>query len=328
MVELWQQLLVVAEDFRLLRPWWLLVLPVALVIPLLVRYRQRHSDWERFIDPVLLKPLLQQPPRQGGLTPNRLAMVLLLVWGLILSGPSWRLQPSPLVDDQAPLVIALSLHHTMLTEDLKPSRLARAKLKVAQLLAERQGAPTALIAYSGSAHVVLPLTEDEHILSLYLEELQPDVMPQPGLDTQAALRLAGSLLAGQVGRSGSAVGSVLLVTDRVEPHARNPNPEGPSVNLLLLGPSAATAEDLQIAGAEAVVDIPGVTAFCQRESINLVTMTADNGDLVRIQRLVRRAFVSRDLPDAHSQYEDAGYHLLIPFGLLLLIWFRKGMVLQ
>jgi len=314
MVEFWQTLQQALAGFQFLRPGWLLAFPVALAIPLLLRRRRHDSRWEAFIDPPLLKALLHKPQRRRGLTPNRLALATTVVWILALAGPSWRVLPSPLVEDQAPLVIAISLSPSMLRNDVQPSRLARAKLKVSQLLKTRRGAPTALIAYSGSAHVVLPLTEDSQILSFYLEQLEPDVMPHPGLDTTAALRLAGDILAGQ-----ALPGMILLVADSVEALADNPLPQDQSVHLWWVSPPATFGDP---------AEETAVTAFCQRKNASLIQLTADEADVLRIQRRVKHTFAARHETDSPPQYEDAGYYLLLPLAFLLMVWFRKGMVLQ
>ena len=70
----------------------------------------------------------------------------------------------------------------MLGEDVQPSRLARARHKLRDLLERRRGARTALVAYAGSAHVALPLTDDAELLESYLDALDPGLMPRPGND--------------------------------------------------------------------------------------------------------------------------------------------------
>lgn len=330
MVEWWWAFVEAAQQFQLLRPWWLLLLPVVILLPMILAYLQRHSEWEGIIEPALLKPILQPQKQQGLVTPTRLASLLLILWLLALAGPSWREKPSPFTDDKAPLVIALALNESMLADDLLPSRLARAKMKIAQLLDARRGSPTALVAYSGSAHVVLPLTEDVDILKLYLDELTPDVMPKPGLNVQAALQTAGDLLAGYGKR-----GSIILVGDQIDHTSVNPLDAQQPISLLLVGPSAATAEDTLQRHDSHYVDTAAVEAFAQREKIHWVAMTADESDISQLQRRIVRQFealsgenkaLSDD--DSKTHREDAGYYLLFPLTLLMLLWFRRGMVLQ
>jgi Ca-activated chloride channel family protein len=310
------------QSFEFLRPAFLLLWPVTFGIRMLLSRLQARSEWEALIDPVLLKPMLQKPAPQGWLTPARLAQVMIAVWVLALSGPSWQEKPTPFADDKAPLVIALSLSSSMLADDLLPSRLARAKIKVTQLLESRRGSPTALVAFAETAHVVLPLTEDSGILKLYLDELAPDVMPTPGLNIEVALKKSAELLE----QTGSR-GSILLVTDQLNAGALYPLGEDSSVSLLLVGVSAASsAERLQVRAVEPV-DRAGVQTFTRSHGIELVEMTADSRDVQQVQGHVIQNFESSNA--AHqSQREDGGYYFVFPLLLLLLLWFRKGMVLQ
>lgn len=321
----WWSVFLQGQSFTFLRPELLLLWPLLLGLRYLLTSLQARSEWEAFIDPVLLNPLLQKPVTQAWLTPQRLAQGMIFVWVLALSGPSWKEQPSPFADDKAPLVIALSLSSSMLSDDLLPSRLARAKIKISHLLEARRGSPTALIAFSETAHVVLPLTEDSEILRFYLNELSPDIMPKAGLNVEAALAKAAELLV-----SSGAKGSVLLVSDRVNNGAANPLLETVPVNFLLVGMQAATAEESVLASVEPDATLENRAAaqmFAQTQAVSLTDMTADNSDLQRLQRRTTRQFEVSEAGQ-ESQREDAGYYFVFPLLLLLLLWFRKGMVLQ
>ena len=170
--------------------------------------------------------------------------------------------------------------------------------------------------------MVLPLTEDSGILTLYLNELAPNVMPIAGLNIQAALEKSAELLEQATSR-----GSILLVTDQLNAGALYPLAEDASVSLLLVGISAQTTDKrLQVRAVEPV-DRAGVQVFARAHGIELVEMTADSRDLQQVQRHVLRNFESSNAIH-QPQREDGGYYLVFPLLLLLLLWFRKGMVLQ
>ena len=76
------------------------------------------------------------------------------------AGPTWTRIEQPVERRDDALVIALDLSLSMHARDLQPSRLVRARLKLIDLLRERQEGHTALIGYAGDAHVVTPLTDD------------------------------------------------------------------------------------------------------------------------------------------------------------------------
>ena len=123
-----------------------------------------------------------------------------------IAGPTWRPEPSPFADDPVPVMLVLYAGESMNLADLAPSRMERARLKIADFAAERKGQPLGLIAYSGSAHLVLPPTRDTSVVAAMAAEIGPDVMPRPGNDLAAALRLAARTL----GESG---GSIVVLAD-------------------------------------------------------------------------------------------------------------------
>jgi Ca-activated chloride channel homolog len=152
-------------DFHFPRPWWLLGLVIALgFLWLASRQSDMRIRWRDMIAPQLLDHLISDDPSKGRLRPYHLTAILIAIDAIALSGPTWQRELPPFVQDKAPLVIALDLSQTMDAIDVTPSRLERAKLKVHDLLATRPAAKTAVIAYAGSAHLVLPLTDDATLL--------------------------------------------------------------------------------------------------------------------------------------------------------------------
>ena len=67
------------------------------------------------------------------------------------------------------------------------------------------------MAYAGTAHAVLPMTEDPQVMVPYLEGLSPQVMPREGARAAEALQLAQSLLASEV-----STGGILFVSDGID----------------------------------------------------------------------------------------------------------------
>lgn len=206
-------------DFQLLRPLWLLLLPL-LGLCLWWWHRLRpqlgSGDWQRLIPPQLLVPLL---PRATNANPRTLpsqprvwlpALVAALAV-LALSGPSWRAAPQPAQQPADSLVIVMDLSLSMLAEDLKPNRLSQAKRSLRDVLALREGADTALIAYAGDAHVVAPLTRDHNIIEALLPALEPNMMPSYGGRADRGVARAIALLE----HSGPGRRQILLISDGV-----------------------------------------------------------------------------------------------------------------
>ena len=92
------------------------------------------------------------------------------------------------------LVILLDVSSSMEQRDIQPSRLQRAKQKIADLLAMRTDKQTALIVYAGTAHTVLTLTDDQDILKQYLAAITPKIMPRAGKFPEYSLPLVDQVL--------------------------------------------------------------------------------------------------------------------------------------
>ncbi|MFY7904311.1 MAG: VWA domain-containing protein, partial [Rubrivivax sp.] len=160
-----------------LRPWALLGLPLALALLLWGRRARRGAVPRGVIDEALLPHLLVHGGRDGWLRPADTLAAAVAFFSLALAGPAWQREPPPLALEAAPLVIALDLSDAMDAADLPPSRLDRARAKLQLLLAQRGDAPTGLVVYAGSAHLVLPPTQDRAVLGGYLDALATTLMP-------------------------------------------------------------------------------------------------------------------------------------------------------
>ena len=176
------------ENFHFLRPAWsLLLLPPVIALVIQWRRERRDQTWDTIIAPHLLAALRLSQFRHRLFGPVSVATALMILMGIVAMGPSWRQQPSPLAKDEAALVVLLDTSPSMESTDIQPSRLVRARQKVADLLALRAGSRTALVVYAGSAHAVLDLTDDAEILRQYLTAIQPDIMPRSGKFAEYAL---------------------------------------------------------------------------------------------------------------------------------------------
>ena len=160
------------EAFHLLRPHWLWALAgVALIAIAFARQQSITARWGRVIAPHLLQHLVVRPVGGWRFRPWHALALVLTVATLAAAGPSWRREPPPFTENTAPLVIAMDLSPSMLVEDVRPSRLERAQHKVRDLLAGRKGARTALVVYAGTAHLVLPPTDDPGIIESFAGSL-------------------------------------------------------------------------------------------------------------------------------------------------------------
>jgi Ca-activated chloride channel homolog len=178
-------------------PWLLLVAvlgPMLVLMLLVARERRRRTRLARLGPPELVRRLV--PP--GALRPPRARRIVLplatLLAGIALAGPRWgeerTLQRSSGVD----VVLALDASLSMLAPDEKPSRLQRMKEEVRRLRDLSAGDRTALIAFAGRSYVLTPLTIDDGAIDLFVDNLDPSVVGQPGTSLARAIRQGAELL--------------------------------------------------------------------------------------------------------------------------------------
>ena len=161
-------------DFHFQRPLWLLAIPLGwIAVYLLTRVANQASQWQRHISSALLPYLLDRGQTLSTNRPWPALILALTIAGLAMAGPSWEKLPQPVHKSERGLVILLDMSPSMMAQDLKPSRLVRARLALIDLLSERREGTTALIAFAGEAHVVTPLTDDTDTIISLLPALSP-----------------------------------------------------------------------------------------------------------------------------------------------------------
>ncbi len=197
--------------FHFLRPAWLWLIPVTLYLWWRVRVRKiSNSKITSGIAPHLASALtVGNTKKLKWLAIDGITITLILI-SLATAGPTWSRIPNPLVAQTAPLVVVISLSEAMKSNDVPPTRAERATQKFLDILDTRAGAKTALMVYAGTAHKVVPLTEDPEVLKPFAEGLSPDIMPESGDNAAAALSLAIEMISKE-----KVQGAILFISDNI-----------------------------------------------------------------------------------------------------------------
>lgn len=298
------------NDFHFLRPAWLLMGLIGLLVPVLWR---RSRDLQRRlrgnIAPHLLPHLLLTPTDPHRVRPVHLVSALLVLGALAAAGPTWEQDRPDFLENPAPLIIALDLSPSMDTTDVPPTRLEAAKHKLQDLVQRRQGARTALIVYAGSAHLVLPPTDDPALLDSFIQALATDLITKPGRDVAAVIDQAKRLLAAE-----KAPGTLLLISDGADvaqlPQLKQHLADSELQMLVLaVGQRFDAATLKQLAAA---TDAP------------LGSLTLNDDDLDWVELHAQQHFQNADEQQRKLQWKDAGYWLCWPLLLLALFSVRRG----
>ncbi len=314
-------------QLHFLRPWWLLAL---MSVPVLIWWwrsdARRLSPWQDAVDAHLLPHLLDtgtaSPRRSWARWLGLLGGVLVI---LAMAGPSWRKDELPLWQTKAPLVIALDLSSSILARDLPPSRLLQARAKIATLLRERAGGQVALVVFADDAYTVAPLTEDAANIALFLDALNPDLMPEDGQRADRAIAWSRRLLQ----QAGFAQGDILLLTDHAEvaaiSAAASAHTAGYRVSALGVGTAQGGTFDTGAGTGQARLEVASLRRLAGSGGGGYQTLAVDDADLRALGVLdpqSESAAAARG--EKIARWRDDGFWLLPLAMLLLLPLFRRG----
>jgi len=200
----------VPADFHWLRPEWLWAIPAVIATAVLLARRQLGpGNWQKVVAPALLPFVLSDTP--GGRADRRWWLLGIggVIAALSLAGPAWQRIEQPVFRSDQALVVALDLSRSMDAQDVSPSRMLRARLKILDILERRGSGQTALVVYSANAFTVTPLTTDADTIAALVNSLSTDIMPSRGSYPVAAIKKGRQLLE----QAGAGFGEVLLITD-------------------------------------------------------------------------------------------------------------------
>jgi len=107
-----------------------------------------------------------------------------------IAQPRWGSETVVSYERSREVIIAMDLSKSMLAEDLKPSRLDRAKLTVEGMLDALRGESVGMVVFAGSAFLQSPMSPDYQILRGFLDEINPSFIPQGGTNYEAMLATA------------------------------------------------------------------------------------------------------------------------------------------
>jgi Ca-activated chloride channel family protein len=322
------------SDLHFLRPLWLLLAVFGALLPLLWR---RNQDLQRRlrsnIAAHLLPHLLITPQDRQRLRPVHLVCALLVLGAIAAAGPTWEQDRPDFLENRAPLIIAVDLSPSMDASDVPPSRLEAVKHKLHDLIQRRTGSRNALIAYAGSAHLVLPATDDPALLDTFIQALSTDLINKPGENVGAVIEQAKRLLAAE-----KTPGTLLLITDGADTSALaglDKQLADNALQVLILAAGSSDGGIIHDAAGQPRIDSngrPQLGSFNQDALKQLAStldaplgsLTLNDDDLDWIELHAEQHFQSASDEQRELHWKDAGYWLCWPLLLIAFFSLRKG----
>lgn len=324
-------------DFHFLRPLWLIAL---LALPLFAwrarRERAEAGAWRKAVDPQLLPHLIERGDDAAGRGGTRLAAAVWILSCVALAGPAWEREPMPLYRNESARVIVLELAASMLAQDVKPSRLERARHKIGDILDRSRDQQTALIGYAGDAFIAAPLTDDVNTVRNLVQALDPTVMPVAGNATGRAIARATDLIR----QAGARSGEIIVIADSAsadaDAAARAAQVLGMRVSVLAVGTVAGAPVALPdggfLKGAGGDIVVPKLEedrlrALAAAGGGRYVALSADASDLQTLlddTPAMRGAASDADDAVRSTRFRDRGPWLLLLLLPIALAGFRRG----
>jgi Ca-activated chloride channel family protein len=322
-----------------LRLWWLLLLPLlGWLLWRLWNRKKRVGRWQMILPRAFHSVLLSG----GSGHESKLPWIALgfgwLLALLALLGPSWQRVEQSSQKPVDPLVVLLELTPEMLAADSPPSRLEQARRKLLDLLQVRRDSQTAIIVYAGSAHTLVPLSDDLTTSKNLLDAVRPSIMPESGQRADLAVLKALDLLKqGDLGQGRLLwIGSSL--TDAERRGIRSAMP-GHAPQLLMLGVGTAEGAPVTQEKGGFLKDAQGGILVPRLDGVSLTEFADELGGHYSQLRLDDDDLRELGLLDgpkelrSHGQtvqldsWADQGYWLLLPLLLLAACAGRRGWVL-
>jgi len=201
--------------------------------------------------------------------------LLVLAWAMPRVGRGMRV----IKREGADIVVALDVSASMLTEDVSPSRMEVAKRAVNELIARLEEDRFALVGFAGTGFVHCPLTTDAGALAMFVDFLNPGVIPEQGTSIGAAITAGLKALQSSSGRGKA----IIIVTDG-EDHEQDfegalREAEAQSVRIFTLGVGTPAGEPIPIRDSGG-----NVTSYKRDQSDNVVVSRLNTDVLEEIAR--------------------------------------------
>ena len=156
---------------------------------------------------------------------------------IVLARPQFGTKVEKVDKKGIELVIAIDVSNSMLAEDIKPSRLTKAKQMLTRIIDERKNDKVAIVVFAGEAFIQLPLTPDNQSAKLFLETIDPNLVPVQGTAIGSAIDVSMSCFSNDENIDKA----IVLITDgeghegNAEEAAKRAADKGVHVNVVGIG---------------------------------------------------------------------------------------------
>ena len=253
----------------------LFVVPVLVLLFLYIQYWKRKKQ-AAFGDLDLIKKL---SPEKSIFKPVlKFSLVLLGLSFIILAlvNPKMGVKIEKVKRQGIDIVFAIDVSKSMLAEDVVPNRLDKSKQLVSQLINQLGSDRIGIIAYSGSAFPVLPMTSDYAVAKMFLQTMNPGMISSQGTSIDVAINLAANNFFDKKDKTNK----LLVIISDGEDHsdnAQNAAEDADKMGLKIISIGVGTEK-----GGPIPLKRNGVVESFQKDQDNQVVITKRNAEVLSV----------------------------------------------
>ena len=214
---------------------------------------------------------------------------------LAAAGPQWGAELSPVTDLKGNIVIAVDVSLSMGAKDLKPNRLANARLLLGAIAEKFADYRIGVVAFAGNAYVQCPLTTDLDAITYFSSSMTPGMLPSQGTDFSTAIETVLNMLSRYGGQK-----VMVLVTDG-EDHSAGldtalKGAEEQGLKIFTIGIGSPDGELVPMTDSAG-----NVMEYKKDKNGKTVVSRMDEGTLIKIASKTGAAYVRYSGPDTAAE---------------------------
>lgn len=168
--------------------WLFAAMPLLLVVYLYLNIRKR-KDVQKMGNLNTLRLMMPELSLKRSYLKFWFIFAALCAGILLVARPQFGTKVETVEKEGIELVIAVDVSNSMLANDLSPNRLSRARQILSRLIDVRKNDKVALIVFAGEAYVQMPLTSDTQSAKIFLNTIDPLLVPVQGTAIAQAISL-------------------------------------------------------------------------------------------------------------------------------------------
>lgn len=169
----------------------------------------RSKRLKKLGDKSLLMQLMPEVSNSRPKTKFYISLVALVLLIFVAAGPQYGSKKEKVKRQGIELMVCIDVSNSMLSDDVKPDRMARAKQVLNRLIDKLQNDKVGLIVFAGDAYVQMPMTTDVSSAKMFLHSINPGMVSLQGTDIASAIRMS----MGMFSEAENVSRSIIIITD-------------------------------------------------------------------------------------------------------------------